>query len=99
MERGRREGGARIVSVDMPSGWDVEKGPLTEGEGVKGAETLVSLTWPKEGAKYFEGKNHYLGGRFIPPELLERYGVRREELEAFQGYDQCVKLTRGGRGE
>ncbi|RKP13472.1 YjeF N-terminal domain-containing protein, partial [Piptocephalis cylindrospora] len=83
--------GVKIVSVDMPSGWDVEKGPPKEGLVLR-PDTLVSLTWPKEGAKYFTGASHYLGGRFIPPEVLLKYGVSREELAPFQGYDQCVKL-------
>lgn len=65
-----------IVSVDMPSGWNVEKGrqelftqPDEEGKSrpVKtiDPEVLVSLTVPKEGAKEFKGK-HWLGGRFVP---------------------------------
>lgn len=51
-----------IVSVDIPSGWDVEKG----NEAGVGLETdvLISLTAPKEGAKNFKGR-HFLGGRFV----------------------------------
>lgn len=33
---------------------------------------LVSLTAPKEGAKDFNGKHHYLGGRFIPRYMLHK---------------------------
>ncbi|KAJ1679189.1 hypothetical protein EV182_002558 [Spiromyces aspiralis] len=54
-----------IVSIDVPSGWDVEKGNLS-GVGFE-PEMLVSLTAPKECAKLFKGKYHYVGGRFIPP--------------------------------
>jgi NAD(P)H-hydrate epimerase len=52
-----------IVSVDIPSGWDVEKGDSL-GVGLK-PDVLVSLTAPKEGVKGFTGR-HFLGGRFVP---------------------------------
>ena len=51
-----------IVSVDIPSGWDVEEGNA-EGVGLN-PDVLVSLTAPKEGARGFKGK-HFLGGRFV----------------------------------
>ena len=52
-----------IVSIDIPSGWDVEKGD-DFGVGLK-PDVLISLTAPKEGVKGFTGK-HFLGGRFVP---------------------------------
>lgn len=52
-----------IVSVDIPSGWDVEKGDDL-GVGLK-PDVLISLTAPKEGVKGFTGR-HFLGGRFVP---------------------------------
>ena len=52
-----------IVSVDIPSGWDVELGNV-EGAGLD-SDVLVSLTAPKEGVKAFKGR-HFLGGRFVP---------------------------------
>lgn len=51
-----------IVSVDIPSGWDVEKGNAA-GVGLN-PDVLVSLTAPKEGSREFKGK-HFLGGRFV----------------------------------
>lgn len=33
---------------------------------------LVSLTAPKLGSKHFEGKYHYIGGRFVPPQIAVR---------------------------
>lgn len=53
-----------ILSVDVPSGWDVESGDI-HGIGVS-PTVLVSLTAPKLCARNFEGL-HYLGGRFVPP--------------------------------
>ena len=55
------------MSVDCPSGWDVEKGDEA-GDGLR-PDMLVSLTAPKQGAKGFDGTHHYLGGRFVPPEI------------------------------
>ena len=55
-----------IVCVDIPSGWDVEKGYVNDG--LKRCDVLVSLSVPKLGVKEFKGVR-YLGGRFIPLEL------------------------------
>lgn len=54
-----------IICIDIPSGWDVEKGNI-ESYGIKNPETLISLTAPKLCAKEFKGKYHFLGGRFVP---------------------------------
>ncbi|OAQ22638.1 YjeF N-terminal domain-like protein [Linnemannia elongata AG-77] len=77
-----------IVSVDIPSAWDVEKGNI-HGEGFQ-PSMLVSLTAPKEGAKDFNGKHHYLGGRFISRKMEEKWGLN---LPQFPGTDQCVRLN------
>jgi NAD(P)H-hydrate epimerase len=55
--------GLPIVSVDIPSGWDVELGNA-EAVGLN-PDVLLSLTAPKVGANYFKGR-HFLGGRFVP---------------------------------
>lgn len=47
------------------AGWDVEQGDVS-GSGLR-PEMLVSLTAPKNAAKHFEGRHHYVGGRFVPP--------------------------------
>jgi NAD(P)H-hydrate epimerase len=52
-----------IVSVDIPSGWDVEQGNNL-GVGLR-ANVLISLTAPKQGVVDFRGR-HFLGGRFVP---------------------------------
>jgi NAD(P)H-hydrate epimerase len=66
--------GLPIVSVDIPSGWDVERGddvaPDAGGLGLGVPvllypDVLVSLTAPKEGVRKFAGR-HFLGGRFVP---------------------------------
>lgn len=61
-----------VASIDIPSGWDVEVGPLEERPSFK-PEVLISLTAPKLCAKKFTGRQHFLGGRFIPPDLAKKY--------------------------
>ena len=75
-----------IVCVDIPSGWDVEKGYV--GEGVKKCDVLVSLSAPKLGVKHYTGI-HYLGGRFIPLEM-------QNELQLslpYQGDELITKIN------
>ncbi|KAI9100482.1 YjeF N-terminal domain-containing protein [Phlyctochytrium arcticum] len=77
-----------IVAIDVPSGWDVEKGNAS-GQGLNPA-MLVSLTAPKPCAEKFAGV-HYLGGRFLPPDIAEQYGLS-SLLELYKGTSQCVRL-------
>lgn len=61
-----------IVCVDVPSGWDVDRGPVPDAPHIKPA-VLISLTAPKECARYLQGTQHYLAGRFIPPTIASAY--------------------------
>ncbi|KAL3801214.1 hypothetical protein HJC23_012614 [Cyclotella cryptica] len=64
---------ATLISVDVPSGWDVDGGDLT---GLNfHPDVLISLTAPKMSAKKFLGR-HFVGGRFLPPVIAEKYGVQ-----------------------
>lgn len=90
---GAEEGGASectvpVVSVDIPSGWDVESGP-PEGRAIR-PDMLVSLTAPKLCAKLFKGRFHYLGGRFVPPNIVQKNSL---DLPAYPGAEQCVLLS------
>ncbi|KAG7088105.1 hypothetical protein E1B28_012130 [Marasmius oreades] len=76
-----------IVSVDIPSGWDVEKGNA-EGVGLN-PDVLLSLTAPKEGARLFQGR-HFLGGRFVPKTLEQKFELH---LPPYPGSDQIVELS------
>lgn len=78
-----------IVAVDIPSGWDVEVGDASGGEGIQ-PDMLVSLTAPKKAARSFKGKFHYLGGRFVPPQIKAKYNL---VLPAFPGTAQCVRIA------
>lgn len=82
-----------VVSVDLPSGWHVERGD--EGgdsglaPGIPGLrpDVLVSLTAPKLAARFFAGARHYVGGRFVPPSLAAKFGLR---LPLYRGADQIA---------
>ncbi|CAL9242918.1 unnamed protein product [Arabidopsis halleri] len=76
-----------IVSVDIPSGWHVEEGDHDDG-GIK-PDMLVSLTAPKLCAKRFRGPHHFLGGRFVPPTVAEKYKL---ELPSYPGTSMCVRI-------
>jgi NAD(P)H-hydrate epimerase len=88
-----------IVSVDIPSGWDVESGrppdplPGTSGSGERKVDALdpdvlISLTAPKEGVREYRGR-HFLGGRFVPKSLDEKFGLN---LPDYPGTDLVVEL-------
>lgn len=75
-----------IFSIDVPSGWDVENG---NPDGLK-PDGLISLTAPKKCAKLFEGRFHWLGGRFVPPDMEAKYKL---DLPAYPGTEPCVLLS------
>ncbi|XP_052902905.1 NAD(P)H-hydrate epimerase isoform X2 [Anopheles moucheti] len=77
-----------IVSVDIPSGWDVELGPQS-GCDIK-PDCLISLTAPKLCAKHLVNAKHYLGGRFVPKKLEEKYTM---SLPQYKGRDLFVRLS------
>lgn len=52
-----------ILSLDIPSGWDVEEGDTLK-VGLN-PDVLITLTAPKKGVANFLGR-HFLGGRFVP---------------------------------
>ncbi|XP_044512317.1 pyridoxine/pyridoxamine 5'-phosphate oxidase 1, chloroplastic-like [Mangifera indica] len=76
-----------IVSVDIPSGWHVEEGDIG-GEGIK-PDMLVSLTAPKLCAKKFSGPHHFLGGRFVPPAIADKFKL---QLPPYPGSSMCVRI-------
>ena len=77
-----------VASVDVPSGWDVEKGDVN-GVGLMPA-LLISLTAPKVCSRHFEGRFHYLGGRFVPRAVQEKY---RLNLPPYPGLECVVELS------
>ncbi|KAJ3430676.1 nad(p)h-hydrate epimerase [Anaeramoeba flamelloides] len=76
-----------VVSIDIGSEQDVEKGNLNNLEIE--TETLISLTLPKEGSKFFTGKHHFLGGNFLTKSLAKRFDVN---IPQFPHGEMVIKL-------
>ncbi|KAI0894014.1 YjeF N-terminal domain-like protein [Annulohypoxylon nitens] len=82
-----------VTSVDAPSSWNIETGPLESGLGSKfSPDYLISLTAPKPLVKYFKGR-HFIGGRFVSPGIAKKYDF---EVPEYQGIDQIVEVGTGG---
>lgn len=47
------------------------------------------MTAPKLCAKSFSGPHHFLGGRFVPPSVAEKYKL---ELPSYPGTSMCVRI-------
>jgi NAD(P)H-hydrate epimerase len=76
-----------IISIDVPSGWDVEKGPMNNDS--LQPECVISLTAPKSCMKNFQGKYHFLGGRFVPKALQAKYKII---LPDYSSSEQIVQI-------
>ncbi|GAA5829240.1 hypothetical protein JCM11251_004979 [Rhodosporidiobolus azoricus] len=80
--KGFKGTGKKVLSVDVPSGWDVEEG--NPGDGFT-PDSLISLTAPKLGVKALVESGqcrHLLGGRFIPDSLAARYRLNLPKYPA-----------------
>lgn len=55
-------------------------------------DALISLTAPKPLVKWFTGR-HFLGGRFLSPEMAEKYGL---DVPKYEGLDQVVEVPAEG---
>ncbi len=78
-----------LVSVDIPSGWHVEKGQLPGAGGLDAPNVLVSLMLPKLGVRSFQG-SHYLGGRFVPQLFAAKHNLL---IPPFPASSQFVDIT------
>ncbi|XP_022941315.1 pyridoxine/pyridoxamine 5'-phosphate oxidase 1, chloroplastic isoform X2 [Cucurbita moschata] len=76
-----------VVSVDIPSGWHVEEGDISDSSFKP--DMLVSLTAPKLCAKRFHGPHHFLGGRFVPPSIVSKFNLH---LPPYPGTAMCVRI-------
>ena len=82
-----------IVSVDVPSGWDIEKGDIHQTNFTPNC--VVSLTAPKQCMRDFKGV-HYLGGRFVPPSISKKYEL---QLPQYPGTEQYLLIENRTVGE
>lgn len=76
-----------ILSIDIPSGWHVEKGPNSEKPEMNlHPQVLISLTAPKLCALHFKG-THYVGGRFVPFSMAQE---RNLKIPPYNGMDMIT---------
>jgi len=106
MKHAQEQYGIMMVSVDVPSGWHVNDGPvgLLHDEYALQPDVLISLTAPKPCAQYFVSQHsssssrrrrpvrHFVGGRFVPPALAKKYLL---VLPTYPGMSQIVEVTPG----
>ncbi|KAG5355635.1 NAD(P)H-hydrate epimerase [Yarrowia sp. B02] len=77
------------TSVDIPSSWDVDRGPLDDNAFQP--SSLVSLTAPKGASRHLlPSTRHFLGGRFVSKHIADKYDL---EVPAYEGLDHIVELT------
>jgi NAD(P)H-hydrate epimerase len=99
MEFEARRKNPPIISVDIPSGWDVNEG--NPGGRFFTPQVVLSLTAPKVGIRAFtlggeempelaKPGTHFIGGRFISEEMEERFNLA---LPTYQGDSQIVDVT------
>jgi len=74
-----------VIAVDVPSGWDVEKGNIHNRFT---PAVVVSLGSPKKCVENFKGI-HYLGGRFVPRSFSEKHNLN---LPKYPGTDVIARL-------
>lgn len=81
---------AKIVSIDVPSGWEVDKefDYTTNSSSIFVPNTLISIGLPKICSFGFMN-SHYLGGRFIPDILFNRLNLR---IPIYKGKSLYLKL-------
>jgi len=77
-----------VASIDIASGWFVDEGPLDETS--LQPDLLISLTAAKRCAQKFRGRYHYLGGRFVPPQMASKYELN---LPPFPNTECVVELA------
>ncbi|XP_007440331.1 yjeF N-terminal domain-containing protein 3 [Python bivittatus] len=74
-----------LISLDVPSGWDVETG---SSDGIS-PDVLVSLAAPKQCATRFMGKHHLVAGRFLPYDVQKKFELN---LPEYPGTECVVAL-------
>lgn len=77
-----------MLSVDVPSGWEVDKEKQENEEELIRPDAVISLTAPKICMKNFTGR-HYLGGRFVTKHIQDKYGL---VVPPYEGLSQVYRL-------
>lgn len=91
MMKMQKENSTLIISVDVPSGWNVDEGD-TANSGLC-PDVLISLTAPKLCSEQFKGR-HFVGGRFLPPAVATEYGIK---MPPYPGVQQVMEICKNKR--
>jgi len=96
-----------VIAVDVPSGWHVNDGDIHQSGFLP--DVLVSLTAPKECVRQYylqqhanqtkPGMRHFVGGRFVPPSILQKYKLALPDYPNTQQYVEITSLQQLGMKE
>ncbi|NXH89395.1 YJEN3 protein, partial [Edolisoma coerulescens] len=64
-----------VSTLGVPAGWAAEAG----GSGGISPDVLVSLAAPKECARRFLGRQHFVAGRFLPYDVQRKFELNPPE--------------------
>lgn len=84
-----KSSGVPTISVDIPSGWDVDSGDIDKGGFMP--EAVISLTAPKQCMVGYQGE-HFVGGRFVPPSVQARFQIDLPDY-GFMSSGQVAKYS------
>ena len=79
---------SKVLSVDMPSGWEAEAG---NKYGLFLPMANISMMLPKEGMKSYKGR-HFIGGRFLPAKIANEFRI--EDPADFPGDSLFYELNK-----
>jgi NAD(P)H-hydrate repair Nnr-like enzyme with NAD(P)H-hydrate epimerase domain len=78
-----------LISIDVPCGWDVLRGPRIldiQRDRFLKPEILICLGTPKRVIRYFGGNHVYLVGDVIPPAVAEQRKLRLPQRLQSDGF-------------
>ena len=78
--RGLKNVEAKVLSVDVPSGWNVETGKPEGEDYALEPGYNISMMLPKLGVKGFKGR-HFIGGNFMNDGVLKKFGINRPHFK------------------
>lgn len=79
----KNQGKFTLISVDSPSGWDVDKGPVDIDASVKlNPDMLISLTYPKNCSRFIKKEaRHLCGGNFVSKKVAKTFDMKKLNYE------------------
>lgn len=80
---------AAVLSIDLPSGWHPDRGNFHCKSFQP--DVLVSIGAPKKSSFDIMGF-HYIGGRFLPERIIDKYGCKFPAKLQYQGFKQIIRI-------